>query len=234
MITTVADGYAPISLLNAVVPFTSRYRPIWLGLGAVAFDLLLALTITSLLRARIGYRTWRGAALARVRVVADRARARPRHRQRRAHGAGCSSSLLVCVASRRRARCSGVSPAHGATPGAAARAATVRCDRRSARDRRLVLSGPAQARLGGAGGHAGVAASRSRAPRRRARRHRAAADAAAGAAFTSRFNGRVHESRQDANGRVLVDISGTTTRRRAAACSGSGCRASRSTAAASP
>jgi len=57
--TTVADGYAPISFLNAVLPFTSRYRPIWLGLGSVAFDLLLALTVTSLLRARIGYRTWR-------------------------------------------------------------------------------------------------------------------------------------------------------------------------------
>jgi hypothetical protein len=59
VITTVADGYAPISLLNAVVPFTSPYRPLWLGLGAVAVDLLLALTITSLLRARIGYGRWR-------------------------------------------------------------------------------------------------------------------------------------------------------------------------------
>src|SRR5712691_5678913 len=59
VITTVADGYAPISLLNAVIPFTSAYRPLWLGLGAVAFDLLLALTITSLLRARIGHRRWR-------------------------------------------------------------------------------------------------------------------------------------------------------------------------------
>ncbi len=41
------------------MPFGSGYRPIWLGLGAVALDLLLALTITSLLRARLGYRTWR-------------------------------------------------------------------------------------------------------------------------------------------------------------------------------
>jgi sulfoxide reductase heme-binding subunit YedZ len=59
VVTTVADGYAPISLLNAVIPFTSPYRPVWLGLGAVAFDLLLALTITSLLRARIGFARWR-------------------------------------------------------------------------------------------------------------------------------------------------------------------------------
>jgi hypothetical protein len=59
VITTVADGYAPISIISAVLPFTSAYRPIWLGLGAVAFDLLLALVITSLVRARIGLRAWR-------------------------------------------------------------------------------------------------------------------------------------------------------------------------------
>jgi DMSO/TMAO reductase YedYZ heme-binding membrane subunit len=59
VVTTVADGFAPIGLQDGVIPFASPYRPIWLGLGAVAFDLLLALTITSLLRARLGYRTWR-------------------------------------------------------------------------------------------------------------------------------------------------------------------------------
>ncbi|HEY5057698.1 MAG TPA: ferric reductase-like transmembrane domain-containing protein [Gaiellaceae bacterium] len=59
VVTTVADGYAPVRLRDAVVPFLSAYRPVWLGLGAVAFDLLLALTVTSLLRARVGLRTWR-------------------------------------------------------------------------------------------------------------------------------------------------------------------------------
>jgi DMSO/TMAO reductase YedYZ heme-binding membrane subunit len=58
--TTVLDTYTPIGIASAVVPFVSPYRPIWLGLGAVAFDLLLALTVTSLLRARIGQRLWRG------------------------------------------------------------------------------------------------------------------------------------------------------------------------------
>jgi DMSO/TMAO reductase YedYZ heme-binding membrane subunit len=57
--TTVLDSYTPIHLQEAFVPFVGHYRPIWLGLGAVAFDLLLALTITSLVRARIGHRTWR-------------------------------------------------------------------------------------------------------------------------------------------------------------------------------
>ncbi len=57
--TTVADGYTPIGIKDAFLPFLSSYRPIWLGLGAVASDLLLALVVTSLLRARIGHRAWR-------------------------------------------------------------------------------------------------------------------------------------------------------------------------------
>jgi methionine sulfoxide reductase heme-binding subunit len=59
VVTTVADGYTPIGLKDAVIPFVSPYRPIWLGLGAIAFDLLIALVVTSLLRGRIGYRAWR-------------------------------------------------------------------------------------------------------------------------------------------------------------------------------
>jgi DMSO/TMAO reductase YedYZ heme-binding membrane subunit len=60
VLTTVADGYAPIGIASLVVPFSSPYRPLWLGLGAVAFDLLLALVATSLLRLWIGRRLWRG------------------------------------------------------------------------------------------------------------------------------------------------------------------------------
>ena len=59
ILTSVADRFAPISLKDAVIPLAGTYRPLWLGLGALAFDLLLALTITSLLRARIGFRSWR-------------------------------------------------------------------------------------------------------------------------------------------------------------------------------
>lgn len=59
VVTTVLDGYTPILLTDALVPFVSAYRPVWLGLGAIAFDLLLALVATSLLRARIGFRAWR-------------------------------------------------------------------------------------------------------------------------------------------------------------------------------
>jgi DMSO/TMAO reductase YedYZ heme-binding membrane subunit len=59
VVTTVLDGYAPIRLRDAILPFASHYRPIWIGLGAVAFDLLLALIVTSLLRGRIGLRSWK-------------------------------------------------------------------------------------------------------------------------------------------------------------------------------
>ncbi len=59
ILTAILDSFAPISLLEAIVPFIGSYRPLWLGLGAVAFDLLLALTITSLMRQRLGHRAWR-------------------------------------------------------------------------------------------------------------------------------------------------------------------------------
>lgn len=57
--SVVVDGYVPIRWLDAVVPFASAYRPLWLGLGAVALDLLLAILLTSLLRVHLGHRTWR-------------------------------------------------------------------------------------------------------------------------------------------------------------------------------
>ncbi|MEA2152372.1 MAG: methionine sulfoxide reductase heme-binding subunit [Solirubrobacteraceae bacterium] len=59
IVTSVLDSFAPISVLDAFIPFAGSYRPFWLGLGAVSLDLLLAVTITSLLRQRMGYSTWR-------------------------------------------------------------------------------------------------------------------------------------------------------------------------------
>jgi predicted ferric reductase len=59
ILTAVLDSFAPISLTAAFLPFISSYRPLWLGLGAVAFDLTLALILTSVLRQRIGYAGWR-------------------------------------------------------------------------------------------------------------------------------------------------------------------------------
>jgi sulfoxide reductase heme-binding subunit YedZ len=57
--TAVLDRYAPIHIVDVFIPFISAYRPLWLGLGAIALDLFVALAVTSLLRHRLGYRTWR-------------------------------------------------------------------------------------------------------------------------------------------------------------------------------
>ncbi len=59
ILTAVLDSFASISIVDALVPFVGSYRPFWLGLGAVAFDLILAVIATSLLRARMGFATWR-------------------------------------------------------------------------------------------------------------------------------------------------------------------------------
>lgn len=59
VVTTVLDSFVSISLVDAVVPFGGSYRPIWLGLGALAFDCILAVVITSLLRSRLSYLAWK-------------------------------------------------------------------------------------------------------------------------------------------------------------------------------
>jgi len=59
--TTVIDTYTSIPVTAAVIPFASDYKPLWLSLGAVATDLLLALIATSLIRTRLGHRAWRRA-----------------------------------------------------------------------------------------------------------------------------------------------------------------------------
>jgi sulfoxide reductase heme-binding subunit YedZ len=57
--TTVLDSYTSIGIQDAVIPFLSGYHRLWLGLGAIASDVLIALSVTSALRQRIGHRLWR-------------------------------------------------------------------------------------------------------------------------------------------------------------------------------
>jgi methionine sulfoxide reductase heme-binding subunit len=56
--TLLIDPYAQLHLVDVVVPFAAPYRTAWVGFGTVALDLIVALVVTSLLRARIGQRTW--------------------------------------------------------------------------------------------------------------------------------------------------------------------------------
>lgn len=58
-LTITLDKYVGISVLAAVVPFVSEYLPLWVGFGAIAFDVLLTLVITGLLRTRMSHRSWR-------------------------------------------------------------------------------------------------------------------------------------------------------------------------------
>lgn len=58
-LTITLDKFVGISIYAAVVPFVSDYLPLWVGLGAIAFDVLLTLIITSLLRVRMSHRSWR-------------------------------------------------------------------------------------------------------------------------------------------------------------------------------
>jgi methionine sulfoxide reductase heme-binding subunit len=53
------DPYAQLRVVDLVLPFVGSYRPVWLGLGALAVDLVVLLVGSSLLRHRIGPRVFR-------------------------------------------------------------------------------------------------------------------------------------------------------------------------------
>ena len=57
--TAILDPFAHLRWRDALVPFGAAYRPLWLGLGVLAAEGLAALAITSWLRPRLGYRSWR-------------------------------------------------------------------------------------------------------------------------------------------------------------------------------
>jgi sulfoxide reductase heme-binding subunit YedZ len=59
VITSVLDTYVHIGWFAVVVPFTSSYSRFWVGLGAIALDLLGAVLVSSLLRSHINAATWR-------------------------------------------------------------------------------------------------------------------------------------------------------------------------------
>jgi len=61
VVTIAVDSWLPFTLGSLVVPFVSRYRPLWVGLGVAAAELLLALAVTNHYRRRLPYRFWRRA-----------------------------------------------------------------------------------------------------------------------------------------------------------------------------
>ncbi len=53
------DQYLPYSIAQILVPFLSPYRPLWVGVGVIAFYLTLLVTVTFYLRGRIGMKSFR-------------------------------------------------------------------------------------------------------------------------------------------------------------------------------
>jgi len=70
VLTIALDTYTPFSVTQLVVPFASSYRPVWVALGIVSTELLIAVAVTNALRRRIPYRWWRRAHFATFLVWA--------------------------------------------------------------------------------------------------------------------------------------------------------------------
>jgi len=56
--TAVVDTFVDIRWWQVVVPLGSSYEPVWLGLGALAFDVMLVVGVTSAARRRLGRASW--------------------------------------------------------------------------------------------------------------------------------------------------------------------------------
>jgi sulfoxide reductase heme-binding subunit YedZ len=59
VVTAVIDPFTSLGLTAAIIPFSSYYRTFWLGLGTIAFELLIAISVTSLVRGVLGHGAWR-------------------------------------------------------------------------------------------------------------------------------------------------------------------------------
>jgi len=58
VVTAVLETYVDIGWVSIIVPFTSGYEPAWVGLGSIAFDLLIVVIATSVLRSRLPDQWW--------------------------------------------------------------------------------------------------------------------------------------------------------------------------------
>jgi predicted ferric reductase len=59
VLTALLDSWVGLGWIGALVPFHSAYRPVWIGVGVIAFYVFVAVLATSMLRRRIGARMWR-------------------------------------------------------------------------------------------------------------------------------------------------------------------------------
>jgi sulfoxide reductase heme-binding subunit YedZ len=61
VLTIAIDSWLPFSVASIAIPLLSRYRAVWVALGIVAAELLVALAVTNHYRRRLPYRFWRRA-----------------------------------------------------------------------------------------------------------------------------------------------------------------------------
>ena len=59
VLTSVLDTYVSISWAAIVIPFASSYARLWVGVGAISLDAMIAVFVSSLLRTRMRPGTWR-------------------------------------------------------------------------------------------------------------------------------------------------------------------------------
>jgi sulfoxide reductase heme-binding subunit YedZ len=59
VVTSILDAYVHIGWFAVAVPFASPYSRFWVGLGTIALDVMVAVFVSSLLRAHIKPGTWR-------------------------------------------------------------------------------------------------------------------------------------------------------------------------------
>lgn len=60
VLTLLLDPQAGLRLVDLVVPFVGEYRAFWLGLGTLGLEVLVVVTLSGLLRKRLGERAFRG------------------------------------------------------------------------------------------------------------------------------------------------------------------------------
>lgn len=53
------DTFVKTSLLDVIVPFAGSYRPVWVGIGQLAFYLMVVVYASFYFRRRLGQRGWR-------------------------------------------------------------------------------------------------------------------------------------------------------------------------------
>ncbi len=56
--SVVMDPFVPLEWTDVVLPFDTDYLTLWTGLGTLAIDVLIVVVVSSLLRHRMGPRTW--------------------------------------------------------------------------------------------------------------------------------------------------------------------------------